>query len=265
MFSWLTKKPGPPHPADVVKRVIILKHLVVKGLATPPRDVIAENMKSWSEEERHKVLGAFQSHSAQQIAQLRRNGLWVAMEEGERDFIETGPTEVSKQALVDVAWLAESVACLLWALGYVSELPPYDQEANVEIMKRLPAEPVGVLVKNAALRPAAAIMKQRDLAELWHWRSRTRQAQELGKMPRNGRGGKTIQEIIQMAAAKAAEDGALPAPIDGDFPAFGKPYRDLNAEEFSRATSIAMERHRAFNWLCGYAPDNRWADTPTDT
>jgi hypothetical protein len=68
-----------------------------------------------------------------------------------------------------------------------------------------------------------------------------------------------------MASVKAAEDGAFLAPICDDFPAFGKAYRDLSPDEFSIATSIAMERHRAFNWLSGRAPGNRWTDTPTDT
>jgi hypothetical protein len=30
-----------------------------------------------------------------------------------------------------------------------------------------------------------------------------------------------------------------------------KSYRDLSLEEFAMLTSIAEERHRAFNWLCG--------------
>jgi hypothetical protein len=68
-----------------------------------------------------------------------------------------------------------------------------------------------------------------------------------------------------MASAKAAEDGAFPAVIGDDFPAFGKPYRDLTREEFLGVTSIALERHRAFNWLCGFAPGNKWSQTPTDT
>ena len=106
----------------------------------------------------------------------------------------------------------------------------------------------------------------RDLAELWHWRSRTRRLQEEGRMPTilDSRG-LTIERLLQLSSAKAAEEGMAPPPIDGDFPAFGKPYRSLTRDEFSIATSIAMERHRAFNWMCGYAPGNRWAYTPTET
>jgi hypothetical protein len=71
--------------------------------------------------------------------------------------------------------------------------------------------------------------------------------------------------MLKMTSSKAAEAGDFEAPIDGDFPAFGKPYRDLTEAEFSVAMSIALERHRALNWLCGYAPGNRGRETPTDT
>ena len=77
--------------------------------------------------------------------------------------------------------------------------------------------------------------------------------------------GLTINKVIQMASGKAAENGVFPAPIGNDFPAFNKAYRDLSAEEYSIANSIARERHRAFNWLCGLAPGNRWTETPTET
>jgi hypothetical protein len=42
--------------------------------------------------------------------------------------------------------------------------------------------------------------------------------------------------------------GDIPTPIGDDFPAFGKAYRDLTNEEYSQATSIAVEGHGAL-WL----------------
>jgi hypothetical protein len=68
-----------------------------------------------------------------------------------------------------------------------------------------------------------------------------------------------------MTAAVAAEAGDIPAALAEDFPAFGKPYRELSAQEYSIATSIAMERHRALNWICGRAPGNQLDLTPLDT
>ncbi len=45
----------------------------------------------------------------------------------------------------------------------------------------------------------------------------------------------------------------------------GKAYRDLDDDEWSTVSSIAMERHFALNWLSGYAPNNNWDETPTET
>ena len=53
--------------------------------------------------------------------------------------------------------------------------------------------------------------------------------------------------------------------IHDDFPAKGKAYRDLTADEWSEVRSVCAERHYALNWLCGYAPGNDWDHTPTET
>jgi hypothetical protein len=265
MSNGLKKETVPPDPAAVMKRVIILKYLFVKGLATPPPIHLAEWMKRWNEDEKAKFISAGRSQFAQQIQQLHESGLWNEMDQNERDFMMAGPTEVTQQALADAIWLVESVVCLLWALGYVSELLPYDKQANPELTNKLPTESFQVLVKAATLRTADTIGRQRDFAELWHWRSRTRQLQESGRMPAVLAGGLTIDKVLQISSTRAAENGAFPAPIGDDFPAFGKPYRDLTDEEFSIATSPATERHRALNWISGRAPRNSWADTPTDT
>ena len=74
--------------------------------------------------------------------------------------------------------------------------------------------------------------------------------------------GMTFEGIIAMACAQAKEQGDF-EPIGGDFPVRGKAYRDLSEDEYNQATSIAMERHRALNWLCGYSTD--WDRVPTDT
>ena len=245
-------------------RVIILKYTFVKGLATPPPEYVAQCKERWSTEEWNKFLEQARNQNGQQIERLRQNSLWNAMDLGERNFMLAGPDEVTQKARIDASWRTESIVCLLWALGYISELLPYDEQADPELTNKLPVEPVEVLVKKAALRPRDAIEKQRGIAELWHWRSRTRQLQESGqkfKLP----DGMTIEQLLQSSSAKSTMCGDIPTPIGDDFPAFGKAYRDLTPEEYSQATSIAVERHRAFNWLSGLAPSNHWADTPTDT
>lgn len=264
MRSWF-KRTGPPSPGDVVGRVIILRHLLIKGAACPAPQFVSHYKEKWGHKEWEQFVIEFRNQYTEQILRLRESGLWEKMDTRERDFLRAGPEEITHQDQIQMSWLAESGVCLCWALGYVTDLPPYDQEAKYEEMRKLPDEPLQVLIRTATLRRAEVIRKQRDLTELWHWRSRTRELQESGDMPAQLPGGMNIDQVIAMASAKAAADGGFLAAVGGDFPAFGKSYRDLNAEEFSRVRSIAMERHRAFNWLCGYSPDNRWLDTPTDT
>jgi Domain of unknown function (DUF4272) len=264
MFDWLGKKDTAPDASAVIGRVIILKNVFVKGLATPPPEYLADCKARWSTDDWNRYLEMARNQNVQRIERLRQSGLWNAMDVGERKFMQAGPAEFTQRDGIDASWRTESIVCLLWALGYISEVPPFDVQVNPELTNKLPTEPLEVLVKKATLRPRESIEKQRDLAELWHWRSRTRQLQESGynfKFP----DGMTIEKVLRVTSAEAATNGDIPNPIGDDFPAFGKAYRDLTNDEYSQATSIAVERHHAFNWLCGLAPGNRWAETPTDT
>jgi hypothetical protein len=265
MSAWTKSKNTPPDAGAVMARAIILKFIFAKGLATPPPEFLEQCKARWTIDEWNKFMDDVRNRDAQQIENLRQIGLWEVMEDIEHTFMQANPTELTQRDLIDANWLPESIVCLLWALGYISDLSAYDQRVDQGLTNKLPtSEPVKILVKKAALRTRESIDKQRDLAELWHWRSRTRQLLESGQtftLPKD----MTIDKVLQITSAKAAKDGVIPSPIGSDFPAFGKAYRDLTDEEYSLATSIAMERHHAFNWLCGFAPGNHWAETPTDT
>lgn len=261
MFSWLSKN---PNAAAAMKRVIILKYLFVANLATPPIEMLREAMSQWSVEEAAAFTVQLEQLREPAIKSLKDSGLWRDVEESERTFLQADIMEISQQQRIDAGWLAESIACLLWALQIIPELPPYDQEASHELVKALPAVFIKELVERARLLSKQDIEKQRSLAELWHWRSRTRSLQESGRVDGLPEG-YTFERIIAISAAKAAENGDIPEPIGSDFPALGKPYRDLSPDEFSSLTSIAQERHKALNWLCGRSPSGKWADTPTDT
>ena len=59
------------------------------------------------------------------------------------------------------------------------------------------------------------------------------------------------------------EQGILPAPMRGDFRAYGKVYRHLTPEQHVEAQ---LDRPRAApraGWLCGDGPG--WDDVPLDT
>lgn len=166
------------------------------------------------------------------------------------------------QDLVDTSWRVESIGVMLWALSLLDRVPPWDTPFD----QRETMEALGIFSKvskfmsAARLRRREDIRKARDVAQAWHWRARTMQAFLSGQEPP---GGGTFEDVVRRAAKEALERGEISELADGDFPVYGKAYRDLNEEEFDEASSIAYERHFALNWLCGYATS--WDDTPTVT
>ena len=245
-----------------MQRAIVLSHIFIKARATPPPELLAKFTK---EDDRNQIAGGLQTHFDQQMEKLRRSGLWELLEDREREFMQSGVFETTMRQRIDASWLAESIMCLLWALGSKEQIPPYDQEVDPSSNLFPKGEKAGDLIRKAALRPQAEIDTQRDRAELWHWRCRTQTLLETKKIPDALPNGTTMAEIIRLTAVKAAEEGVFAQPVEEDFPAFGKPYREVSGQQLSQLTSIAMERHKALNWLCGYAPGNRWWETPTDT
>lgn len=162
------------------------------------------------------------------------------------------PTD--EPAVVDAIWRGEALGTLLWALQLL-ELPAYDQPFDA-------AEVAAVELGEADLRDGEEIELERDSARLWHWRARTTSLQAAGALELPERYA-TFDQLIAATAMRGYEQGVLPAPMRGDFRAYGKVYRHLSAEQHAEAHSIAVERHHALNWLCG--DGETWDDVPLDT
>jgi hypothetical protein len=257
--------PKAPTPGEAMRRLVILKYVAVHALSLPPGVLLPEWRNAWSTEDWTTFVQDLRRQASGLSEQLKREKLWPHLTRDERLLIDSPLLELTDQQRINSSWLMEGAACLLWALHYWDAVPPYDEQATMDLLKSLPPSPVAELQRAANLRRQADIERARDLAELWHWRSRTRQLQEMRGRETSLPPGLTFEKIIGMSAAAARERGDLPAVIGDDFPVFGRPYRDATPDEYATLTSIAMERHRAFNWLCGRAPRNRWDETPTDT
>lgn len=267
---WFKKRSSRPTAEDAARRLVILKHVVGAGLLAPPREMLAEMTAKWQPEEREKFHREAETQRDQLWEGLRGAGLWSHLSPCEQALAKTTMATVNHQQQVDATWRLESVQTLMWALGLLEALPPYDTQAGHDLLKQVPLADLPAFVRSARLRETKVLDEARDLAEFWHWRSRTRQLIERGdpfpddpKM--RAAGFNSYDDIVRFTARKAAEEGMIPPCIDDDFPARGKAYRDLTAEEWSEVGSITSERHFALNWLCGYAPSNRWDDTPTNT
>jgi hypothetical protein len=218
-------------------------------------------MQNWSEDEKRKF--SQDNLFSERVERLRHSGLWAEMAPWEQQFMAALPMETDRQAIVDASWLVESAVCLAWALKLVDTIPAYDEECDHDFLKRVPEDLAHV--ENSVLRSQHQIERTRETAELWHWRSRTYTLVAEGRIPAILPAGNTIDEELRSLSARCAAEGVLPPPIGGDFPALGKAYRELLPGEYNMIGSIAQERHKALNWLCGYAPGNRWSDTPTET
>jgi Domain of unknown function (DUF4272) len=162
-------------------------------------------------------------------------------------------------AVVDAVWRGEALGTLLWALQLV-ELPPYDEPFDPDEVADVTRG--GAELDGAELRDGEEIELERDSARLWHWRARTSELHESGalELPEQYA---TVDQLVAAIAMRGFEEGLLPAPIRGDFRAFGDVYRQLTPERRSEAHSIAAERHHALNWLCGEG--RSWDDVPLDT
>jgi hypothetical protein len=252
MLQWLRRR---PNSTAAAKRALVLKFVVAYSMLIPPeaidkRDVLLQA----GEKARKKILS--------KLGSLR-----AKLSPWEKQFFQTSPQDIKRQQLLDASWRLESLQILCWGLGFLFDIPPYDQLADREFLKRIPTDETTFL-NEARVRPRTVIDKQRDLAELWHWRSRTRQLIERGDAldpALQTAEVHSFDDIVRLAARKAHENGDLLPPLDDDFPVRGTPYRALSAEEWAEVASITRERHFALNWLCGYAPGNRWDETPTHT
>jgi hypothetical protein len=157
-------------------------------------------------------------------------------------------------AVVDAVWRGEALGTLLWALELV-ELPPYDRPFD-------PHEVVAADLAGARLRDDEELAAEQESARLWHWRARTTGVQardDVAPPPRYA----SFDQLVAATAMRGYEQGLLPAPMRGDFRAYGKVYRHLAPDQLAEAHSVAVERHHALNWLLGQG--SSWDDVPLDT
>ena len=242
-----------------------MKVVVVQALALPPQDILQNLYGQWSKQDRQIFENNFKKRSQDVVSNLKAHRLWNDMTKEEQDFLQSIPPKVKFQSHLNAMWRLESAVVLMWALGLTQEFPLFDAQTNPELLKEIPHADINRFIADARLLPEGEIEKRRSLAELWHWRSRTRQLVEEKKALPPELGFESYDQIVSMVANEAHKEGDLTQIVNNDFAAKGKAYRDLSAEEWSEVRSITIERHFALNWISGYAKGNKWDKTPTDT
>jgi hypothetical protein len=250
--------------------MLILAFMAGKAEAMPPADVWREQQADAPDAERNRFIEEMDGRSRRLCEALKRSGLWEFMTPEEHTFAEASIQSVDEEQRLQFEGAIEAVACLAWALKLANSLPPDDREADTSVLKLVPASDLRWFIDSAVLRAPEEIDAARDVVELWHWRSRTRASQESGKSAAEDEqlhrlGIRSYDDIVRMTARMAKEKGLLRETINDDFSVCGKAYRDLCPDEWTDLGAIALQRHRALNWLCGYSPGGAWEATPTDT
>jgi len=257
-----------PTARDAAQRLIILKYVAVHGLTALPRDMLEKLVVNWSQEEQEVFHRDAKTKRDEYWKGIRDLDLWDSLSPSEQAFAESTFVSMTHQQLVDASWRVEAAHTIMWALELVDDLPPYDSATDAEVIKEIPSREGRKFIAGAKLRNPDQIDRARDVAELWHWRSRTRELIERDDPVPAGvkvAGFNSYEDIVRVTARHSADDGIITRCIDDDFPVHGKAYRDISHDEWAEVRSITMERHHALNWLCGYSPDNCWDETPTDT
>jgi Domain of unknown function (DUF4272) len=265
------KAPQPrPSPRDAARRLVVLKYVVVYALAAPPPDKYRKLLEKCSADDRRKFTADAEARREEFWQPLRQAGLWEYLSSSERELAGSTVVTMSPQQQFNATWRMEAAQVIVWALGLTPHLPPYDVHAQRDVLNEIPTEDIPRFVSSAQLREESEIDQARADAELWHWRSRTRQLVEEGReFPADeesrAAGFRSYDDVVRFIARKLTGETRMVACIEEDFPAKGKAYRKLSAQEWSEVRSVTVERHFALNWLCGYSLGNEWDHTPTET
>lgn len=199
-------------------------------------------------------LDGAEGSSSEGEARLRRVRGWLRaqsvvlgeLEQAERELVDAPLGSLERRSLVDATWRAEGLAVLAWALG-VAELPDHETPCDVEQVTAaigfLEDEPAAQLRSASLQSPEQLVWMAARLLGL-HWRLR-----DFRLAPR---------ALDFRAFARQCWFGSFDLqdiPLAGDDLSIGGvPIDEAAPELVDRCTSIALERHRAINWLLGFHP-----------
>ena len=228
-------------PPDV--RRVVLRSFCLSAIVC--RSFIDENPEHEDYQDVHQRI----------IPWLESTGATAELEAWEAEALAVPLGALQMQTRVNGTWLSEGLAVLAWALGRF-DLPPHDVAVDpLQLTNALQflQDDAPALIDSASLRPRDEIEEGADQAFAIHWRIRqftlTREAMDFSEFAKTAWFGPLDIEGVALA--------------DSDLSVNGKPIGNASEDEVRGVNSIAMERHRAFNWLEGY--DEIFSEVDTST
>lgn len=228
----------PPVAQRVVQRAFCISAVVCRSLI-----------------DEHSTVEQCQSINGRIRPWLAAVGAEAELEAWEADALAEPLGSLSIRMRANGSWMSEGLVVLAWALGRY-ELPAHDDCVDPQAVTNA----LGFLHPDAAshcqelqLRPPTEIQSFANRAFALHWRLR-----QFSLQP----------EHLDFAKfAQTAWFGPLNiegvALVNKDLSIHGKSINQAPQDAIRAATSIAMERHRAFNWLLGYGTIYSEIDTST--
>jgi hypothetical protein len=171
-------------------------------------------------------------------------GVREELEPAEAEFLAQPLGAPSRQEAVDFTWRLEGLAVIAWALGRFG-LPAHDQLVTPSDLLRslgiLSAKKAQEVLASASLRPQDELAAQRERLFAVHWRLTEWRLR--------------AKPIDFAEFARTAWFGPLDLSyvrlLENDLAIGDVPLSRAPAERIDGATSAAMERHLAVNWLNG--------------
>jgi hypothetical protein len=190
---------------------------------------------------------------------LRAEGIWTGLTVDEAGFLQQSPGGVTEDELAVVAWQAEGLATLGWALGLTDLLPPGNLADIASVVQATPApwDSTVEWMRGARFRPEVEIASERDRAEVFEWRVRAETSRRVANGQERIDYLAAIGDVVQEARASGLLDSSADDFVIGD-----KAIAAFDDQDLERLGALAEERLRALNWLCGYGTS--WDDVPLD-
>jgi hypothetical protein len=232
-------------PAEAAARAIVLASLLRRlalepGVGDAGDDAAAEafDLRQW----------------------LSSEGLDADMTPHEAAIISRQPGSLTPDEIADLSWQGEALGALNWALGLAGAEPP-GRSAPIEPLLEAIPEPWDSARRwseDARLLPEPDIARERERAEVWHWRA----VAESLRRDASPRERQEIETAVREVTMNALASGLLETSIAADFAVEGDAVRRMPEPDLDRLVMISRARLHALNWLCGFG--DSWDDIPLD-